>query len=599
MDDLRATPLEASWHLNLLGRLEVISSDGGRAKFSSRTALSLLAFLALNKGREFSNVELQELFWPESDGDRQAQNLRRAVSDLRKVLEEGLPLGSVIVTRKGHVCLSSDRVATDVERFLDLIGPGIEEGRQTRLSEAVSLYAGPLLAPLSDYWVASSRMEFEEHLGQAVELLCGELTRNGEIKEAIRIGRAAAVAAPLREDIHIALIASYRAANMESEAFRQFERLEQMLDENWGEPPSERAKAALLDSAIAKPLAEGSEHLARAECHSTGGALPIGSKYYVRRSADSEAEAWIAEREGVILIHGPRQVGKSSLLARMLAYARSKGIAVVLTDAQAMGESQHADGERLYPSLGQEFAAQLGLDLDLDSAWGQRLGLNANLSAVVGKLLARSEKHVCWAIDEADLLFDRPYTNDFFGLLRSWHNRRALDPGGPWKKLTLVLTYATEANLFISDLNQSPFNVGVRLDLRDFTEEEVRLLQSRYSRVGVPEAWRAVYALTHGHPHLAQCALAFLASGESVEALVSTAAKEDGPFGDHLKHMLVVIAQSEETLAEVKRMLRGKPFEGPTTRYRLQSAGLIVLSKDGQPRFRVPVYEDYLRTALG
>ena len=232
----------ADWTIRLLGRLDVTYDSGAPVRIPSRTAQSLLAYLALTKGREHANEALQGLFWPESDGDKQAQNLRRAIADLRKVLERALPLGSVIVTRKGHVSLNPDRVATDVERLLDLTRHCED---QTRLAEAVGLYAGPLLSPLSNDWVMGHRMELEERFGQAVEGLCGMLTEQGSVKEAINIGRAAVVAAPSREDVHIALIRGYNSAGMRVEALRQFEELERILDETWGETPSPRAREAL------------------------------------------------------------------------------------------------------------------------------------------------------------------------------------------------------------------------------------------------------------------------------------------------------------------------------------------------------------------
>ncbi|MBA3727348.1 MAG: AAA-like domain-containing protein, partial [Armatimonadetes bacterium] len=256
------------------------------------------------------------------------------------------------------------------------------------------------------------------------------------------------------------------------------------------------------------------------------------------------------------------------------------------------------DADHLYKTLAHSFATQLGLELDISGEWSEWLGPNANLDAILGKLLAQCGRPVCWGIDEADLLFDRPYTNDFFGLLRSWHNRRALDPGGPWSKLTLVLAYATEAHLFISDLNQSPFNVGVRLTLKDFSEKELRTLQDRFEPLQGKDVSPKVFEVTHGHPYLSQCAFAFLAQGGAIEDLAAKAARQDGPFGTHLSRMLVSVAHSEETLAEVERMLRGRPFEHPTTRYRLQSAGLIGSTEDGEPHFRVPAYETYLRAAL-
>src|SRR5437762_8624029 len=83
-------------------------------------------------------------------------------------------------------------------------------------------------------------------------------------------------------------------------------------------------------------------------------------------------------------------------------------------------------------------------------------------------------------MDEVDRLFPCDYAGEVFGLFRSWHNRRSLDPAGPWARLTLALTYATEAHLFITDLNQSPFNVGTRMVLDEFTLDQVADLNRRY-----------------------------------------------------------------------------------------------------------------------
>src|SRR5258705_9420251 len=47
-----------------------------------------------------------------------------------------------------------------------------------------------------------------------------------------------------------------------------------------------------------------------------------------------------------------------------------------------------------------------------------------------------------------------PYTT----LFRSWHSESGLDPDSPLKHLTMVISYATEASLFISDPNQSPLD---------------------------------------------------------------------------------------------------------------------------------------------
>src|SRR5204862_5917842 len=96
------------------------------------------------------------------------------------------------------------------------------------------------------------------------------------------------------------------------------------------------------------------------------------------------------------------------------------------------------------------------------------------------EVLGKVNAQVVWGLDEVDRLFTSKFGGEVFGLFRSWHNKRALDPDGPWQRLTLAIAYATEAHLFITDLNQSPFNVGTRLLLDAFSFEQVEELNRRY-----------------------------------------------------------------------------------------------------------------------
>ncbi|MCC7433540.1 MAG: AAA-like domain-containing protein [Methanoregulaceae archaeon] len=590
-------PLEQGnvWAVRMLGGFDVTSRLGEQPKFRSKSCRSLLAYLLLHPGKEVSRFFLEETFWPESDTNRQAQNLRRAIADLRDALDEGLDRGAIIATRRDVVACRPDTVDADTVRFLDLSERGLKSSDEDALLEAVAEYRGPLLNSIEDDWIYPYRLEFEERFGQCVERLCSLRIESGLAKEAVRVARGALLLAPNREDIHIALIRSYRQAGLETEALRQFEDLERIMDDTWGEPPSSAAREAL--EGAARSVRPPSRPVP-VEPESAGGAMSATSPSYIRRIADDQAEACLSRGESVVLLQGPRQVGKSSLLARSLAYARENGCATVLNDFQTIGESQLADEERFYKGLAHSVASQLKVDVDLAALWSTWLGPNMNLDVVMGKLLEKTEGHVCWAIDEADRLFGRPYVNDFFGLLRSWHNRRALDPSGPWGKLTMALAYATEAHLFITDLNQSPFNVGVRLPLRDFSRTEVGELAARYG-ITTQEAIDAAYRTTHGHPFLTRRALAFLSQGGSAAELEATCTLPDGPFGDHLQGVLGVILQDAELVAEVKRMQAGEQFSKPTTRFRLMAAGILALSADARAEFRVPGYGPFLAAALG
>src|SRR5262249_42485137 len=50
----------------------------------------------------------------------------------------------------------------------------------------------------------------------------------------------------------------------------------------------------------------------------SGGAVPAGSPFYVVRECDRVLARAVARTEGTVLVHGPRQVGKTSLLGHVL-----------------------------------------------------------------------------------------------------------------------------------------------------------------------------------------------------------------------------------------------------------------------------------------
>lgn len=60
-----------------------------------------------------------------------------------------------------------------------------------------------------------------------------------------------------------------------------------------------------------------------------GGAVPLSSKFYITRPTDADFQSAIARRDSIVLVKGARQVGKTSLLARGLQYARETGAKVV------------------------------------------------------------------------------------------------------------------------------------------------------------------------------------------------------------------------------------------------------------------------------
>src|SRR5262249_50763835 len=179
---------------------------------------------------------------------------------------------------------------------------------------------------------------------------------------------------------------------------------------------------------------------------------------------------------------------------------------VALTDLQHLSATAFADAERLMRTLAEMIADQLELPVAPNQTWNDFLAPSSNFERYLRReVMTRVAGLLGWGMDEADRLFSYPYASEVFGLFRSWHNLRALDPAGPWPRLTLAFAYATEAHLFITDLNQSPFNVGTRLVLEDFTLDEVAELNVRYGApLGDAAETARFYGMVGGHPYLAQ-----------------------------------------------------------------------------------------------
>lgn len=332
-----------------------------------------------------------------------------------------------------------------------------------------------------------------------------------------------------------------------------------------------------------------------------GGAMSPASPFYIERPTDLRFLESIRHRDSIVLIKGARQMGKTSLLARGVQEARRDGSKVVLTDFQVFNESQLASPETLYKSLMNLIAVQLRMRIDLNELWSEWLGPNMNFEQFMQDVLEGLDGPMVWALDEVDRLFTRSYSSEVFGLFRSWHNRRQLEPDGPWSKLTLAIAYATEAHLFITDLHQSPFNVGTRLELSDFNREQVIELNRRYGEpLKDPSQIERFFELLSGQPYLVRRGLDEMVRHHlSLETLEATADKDEGVFGDHLRRLLVSIMNSKDLEEPVRSILSGNGCPDEESFYKLRTAGLIVGSSSGSARLRCKLYRTYLGRHLG
>jgi DNA-binding winged helix-turn-helix (wHTH) protein len=329
-----------------------------------------------------------------------------------------------------------------------------------------------------------------------------------------------------------------------------------------------------------------------------GGALPLQSHLYISRPTDEEFFKAIARQDSIVLVKGARQVGKTSLLARGLQKARDHNAIVMLVDFQQFSASAFDTADKLLLAMAESIAYQLELTPEPHQVWKSFLSPSTNFQRYLRlQVFAKNKSPLVWGLDEVDRLFSFTYASEIFGLFRSWHNLRALDPQGPWHRLTLAIAYATEAHLFITDLNQSPFNVGTRLALEDFTLQQVTDLNQRYKEPlrGQAEVAR-FHQLLGGHPYLTQRGLyEMVKNNTSLEAILEIGNRDEGPFADHLKRMLVALEKEPTLLEELRGFLRSNAKLSDDTLSRLRSAGILSSDSSREPNLRCELYAAYLK----
>jgi hypothetical protein len=325
------------------------------------------------------------------------------------------------------------------------------------------------------------------------------------------------------------------------------------------------------------------------------GAIRLDSPFYVRRKEDEAVERCLVRPGSTIVIKGPRQSGKSSLLARVHALSKKEGRRSVYLDFQTFDEPQLVSLGTTLQTLAKRIARALKTTIQPADVWdSDLLGEKESFAEFLTRAaLDGASAPVVLILDEVDRLFDRPYRGDFFAAVRGWHNNRAMDEA--WENLHLILGHATDPTLWIENLNESPFNVGDRLRLGDFTPDQVADLNARHGnplrRSGEVDG---LMGLVGGHPYLVRQALYVLATDRwPLARLQQESGKDTGPFGDHLRRHLWALLQNERLRAVVARIGRGGGCEDEGLFQRLLASGLVAGESRSVARLRCALYQQY------
>jgi hypothetical protein len=312
---------------------------------------------------------------------------------------------------------------------------------------------------------------------------------------------------------------------------------------------------------------------------------PFDRQWYVSRREEEEQARDALDYHKPVVLFGPELCGKTWLLSSLLEHARAQEYRIAAINLNLIDKpARETLGLFLH-----KFALRLCKELHLDPGEVER----AFASPRSGPIEALHDV-MCWtvlpaidgplllAIDNVDLIAEKPYQDEYFGLLRAW-----ADSGGPLSRLHLALCISTAPALLVRDVHRSPFNLGDVIELPDFDREQLLALATLHGVSCSNEELGLLQDQVGGHPYLARLVLYEChRRRKSLAALLASVASDPrgGVVAGYLDHLRSRLQFQPELLAAF-RSLAHDPAASiePALGRRLEQAGLVIL---GEPTGR-------------
>lgn len=332
------------------------------------------------------------------------------------------------------------------------------------------------------------------------------------------------------------------------------------------------------------------------------GQVSLDSPFYLERPpVEANCYKTILQPGSLIRIKAPRRMGKSSLMVRILNYAAQQGCQTVFLSFRLADRSILED-EDLDKFL-QWFSASVGLGMNLPNRlaeyWDELFGSKISCKIYFEQyLLVQNPQPLVLALDDVDLLFDYPQLADeFFGLLRTWHEQAKNHK--IWKQLRVIVGHSSEVYIPLN-MNKSPFNVGLPIELKSFTAQQVEHLASRYNLNWSSQQTEQLMAIANGQPYLVQLGLySIWQENISLEELWHKTNTATGIYADHLQRLLWVLEQDLKLASAFHQVIEAsQPIELQLLQaFKLESLGLVRL-QGNQASSSCALYTEYFRDRL-
>ncbi len=314
------------------------------------------------------------------------------------------------------------------------------------------------------------------------------------------------------------------------------------------------------------------------------GPLSSDSPFYIERDPTEKLICQEISKPGTLIrIKAPQEMGKTSLLLKTLDYAQNLGYQTVTLNLEQTDRAILNDLNRLLRWICANISRQLKFEPNLDEYWDDDIGSSISCTLYLQEhILQRIQSPLVLAFDRLNRIFEYPQiAKDFLPLLRSWYEEaNKIDL---WKKLRQIIVHSTEIYVPLQ-LKQSPFNIGLPIQLNDFNQEQINQLAKKYNLNW--EGDREVKKLMEtigGHPAMVQITLYYISRGQaSLAEIIEDACTLNGIYSHYLQRHQACLEEQPELAAAFNDVINAnEPIQlEPTVAYKLVSMGLIELNNN-------------------
>ncbi len=367
----------------------------------------------------------------------------------------------------------------------------------------------------------------------------------------------------------------------------------------------ERLSTALGEKVSKKNFKTALERKLRQNKQAANDAAKIDSAeetYVERPPLESRCYETLLQPGSLIRIKAPAGMGKTLLSLRMLEGVATQNYRTVYLNLNLAAETEFSNLDKFLQWFCVIVGKKMRVKNQLADYWDDRYSSSTvNCTEYFEQYLLPSEESpLVLCLDEVERIF--PYhqvAEGFLGLLRAWHEDAKINE--TWKQLRLMVVHATEVYIPLN-INQSPFNVGVPVELPEFKPQQIRDLARCYGLEWNLNQVNQLMLMVGGHPHLVQQALSQLRVYQNLtlDQLLVDAPTEAGIYSHHLRENLLSLQKHPDLLEALKQVVfAAKPVRlDSTIAYKLQSMGLVQMQgNDCTPR--CDLYGQYFRDRLG